>query len=110
MATTSSAHPPPDPFFYKSLGTKDFRAEYDPETDPSPLKKGKEVVYRYDGEGVEAVEDPRRASSSQAAAKLKVVRENASKPLSVIAYAVSSLGCHLRGSKRRCEARIYSAC
>lgn len=36
---------------------------YDPTIDPSPVKRGKEVISRYDGEGVvEIPSDPRKAT------------------------------------------------
>ncbi|ORY89323.1 hypothetical protein BCR35DRAFT_300456 [Leucosporidium creatinivorum] len=76
-----------DPFFYKSLGTKDYKVEYDPETDPSSVKKGKEVIYRYDGAGVELVEDPRKSSSPAIVSKLQQVKEKAAKPLHAVTYA-----------------------
>lgn len=84
-----AAAPPLDPFFYKSLGTQDYRLEYDPETDPSSVKKGKEKIYRYDGAGVELVEDPRKSTSAAVVSKLQQVREKAARPLHTVSYAVS---------------------
>ncbi|CEQ39531.1 SPOSA6832_01052 [Sporobolomyces salmonicolor] len=87
--TSSSYHDKPPPFFYKSLGTKDFRVLYDPATDPNPVKKGKEVVYRYDGEGVkEKPKDPRRAEDPAEKAKLEKGRrrEPLVKELAVLSY------------------------
>ncbi|GAA5925607.1 histone methyltransferase SET1 [Sporobolomyces koalae] len=48
------------PFFYKSLNTKDYKVLYDPSLDTNPVKKGKDVVYRWDGAKCEdRVTDPR---------------------------------------------------
>ncbi|GAA5858176.1 hypothetical protein JCM1840_001072 [Sporobolomyces johnsonii] len=88
--TSSSYHDKPPPFFYKSLGTKDFRVLYDPATDPNPVKKGKEVVYRYDGEGVEdKPKDPRKTEDPAEKAKLEKRRrrEPLVKELAVLSYA-----------------------
>jgi hypothetical protein len=83
---------PPDLFYYKSLGTRDFRVEYDPSLDPSPVKKGKEVLYRYDGAGLEGtVTDPRKATDQATLDRLKKVRTHASRELTVISYTVSTL-------------------
>ncbi|GAA5875662.1 hypothetical protein JCM3774_002574 [Rhodotorula dairenensis] len=40
------------PFFYKPLKSKDYKVEYDPALDTNPIKKGKVVQYRYDGQGL----------------------------------------------------------
>ncbi|BGP48228.1 histone methyltransferase set1 [Rhodotorula kratochvilovae] len=55
------------PFFYKPLKTKDFRVTYDPALDRNPIKKGKQAVQRWDGEGVkEEPKDPRKAEGAEA--------------------------------------------
>ncbi|GAA5893919.1 histone methyltransferase SET1 [Sporobolomyces salmoneus] len=60
-ATQSAIKDKFPPFFYKPLNTKDYRVMYDPALDQNPVKKGKEVVRRYDGEKYEGkVEDPRK--------------------------------------------------
>ncbi|GAA5947927.1 hypothetical protein JCM3765_007032 [Sporobolomyces pararoseus] len=67
----SQPPPPPKqekcpPFFYKTLGMKDYKVIYDPALDPSPVKKGKEVVRRYDGEKFDGkVEDPRKSAEAK---------------------------------------------
>ncbi|GAA5982768.1 hypothetical protein JCM5350_006241 [Sporobolomyces pararoseus] len=67
----SQPPPPPQqekfpPFFYKTLGMKDYKVIYDPALDPNPVKKGKEVVKRYDGEKFEGkVEDPRKSAEAK---------------------------------------------
>ncbi|GAA5873999.1 hypothetical protein JCM8547_001597 [Rhodosporidiobolus lusitaniae] len=60
-------------FFYKPLDAKDFRVLYDPALDPGPIKKGKEVLERFDGEGVasEGVKDPRRSEDPVEVAKME---------------------------------------
>ncbi|GAA5820126.1 hypothetical protein JCM11251_005494 [Rhodosporidiobolus azoricus] len=78
-------------FFYKPLGAKDFRVLYDPTLDPNPIKKGKELQYRYDGEGVpdEPAKDPRKAESAEEKAKLekRQARGPLMKQLGVITYS-----------------------
>lgn len=50
--------PPLAPDFYKPAGTRDFFVTYDPTLESG--KKGKELQYRYDGEGIDEVpKDPR---------------------------------------------------
>ena len=81
---------PPD--FYKPLGTRDSRVLYDPTLDPSPVKKGKEVIYRFEGEGVEGVPaDPRKATDQAATDQKKKSRSLLVRELGVMTYEVSSV-------------------
>ncbi|GAA5983403.1 hypothetical protein JCM10908_000275 [Rhodotorula pacifica] len=67
------APPPPPvadkvpPFFYKPLKSKDYKVEYDPVLDTNPIKKGKVVQYRYDGQDLPdeaGSKDPRGSRDS----------------------------------------------
>lgn len=51
---------------FKPTGTRDYRVLYDPVCDSSVVKKGKEIVYRYDGDGIAegGVVDPRSRAST----------------------------------------------
>ncbi|GAA6040167.1 hypothetical protein JCM8097_004160 [Rhodosporidiobolus ruineniae] len=79
------------PFFYKTLGAKDFRVQYDPTLDPNPVKKGKEVVKRFDGEGVEkeSVRDPRKTDKPEEVARLEKRRQRGPfmQDLAVVTYS-----------------------
>ena len=63
--------------------------QYDPDTDASSVKKGKEIVYRYDGAGVETVEDPRKSTSAEVTTALAKARARSKLPLATFSYAVS---------------------
>ncbi|SCZ88514.1 BZ3500_MvSof-1268-A1-R1_Chr2-1g04460 [Microbotryum saponariae] len=81
----SSPRKPIVPFHYKPLGAKDYFVLYDPETDKS--KKGKEVLTRYDGEGIDAshVTDPRREDTESIERRAKAL-ERAKRPLRRLHY------------------------
>ncbi|SCV72003.1 BQ2448_4697 [Microbotryum intermedium] len=81
----SSPRTPIVPFHYKPLGAKDYFVLYDPETDKS--KKGKEVLTRYDGEGLDAshVTDPRRTDTQSIERRAKAL-ERAKRPLRRLHY------------------------
>ncbi|GAA5908894.1 hypothetical protein JCM6882_005477 [Rhodosporidiobolus microsporus] len=78
-------------FFYKPLGAKDFRVLYDPSLDPNPIKKGKEVQHRYDGEGVPdgPAKDPRKTEDPEERARLEKRRQRGPfmKQVGVITYS-----------------------
>ncbi|GAA5975940.1 hypothetical protein JCM11641_002844 [Rhodosporidiobolus odoratus] len=77
-------------FFYKTLGAKDYRVMYDPALDPNPIKKGKEVIKRYDGEGVkEEVKDPRKTEDPAEKAKLEKKKQRGPfmRELGVLTYS-----------------------
>ncbi|KAK4700485.1 [histone H3]-lysine4 N-trimethyltransferase SETD1, partial [Phenoliferia sp. Uapishka_3] len=58
-------HPVPPDVIARNIrppGTEDYRVVYDPALDASPIKQGKEVVYRRNGAGLsETPTDPRKA-------------------------------------------------
>ncbi|BGP16348.1 histone methyltransferase set1 [Rhodosporidiobolus nylandii] len=77
-------------FFYKSLGAKDFKVLYDPTLDPNPIKKGKEPVKRFDGEGLmEKVTDPRKTEDPAKKAELEKrrMRGGYMRELGVLSYS-----------------------
>lgn len=83
--------PPPaikePPFFYKPLKSRDFRVTYDPALDRNPIKKGKQVVQRWDGEGVEEEpKDPRKAAGTSEAKKPK--KGQLMRKVAVVSYNV----------------------
>lgn len=56
-------HVPPDAASVRPPGTEDLRVMYDPALDAGPIKKGKEIVYRKNGAGLDDVPtDPRKAT------------------------------------------------
>jgi hypothetical protein len=64
---------------------------YDPTLDPNPIKKGKEVVHRFDGEGVtEAAKDPRKTEDPEKLAKIQMRMQRGPymKNLAVVTYSV----------------------
>lgn len=69
-----STVPPPPERLIKPAHTRDYRVMYDPATDPAPVKKGKELVYRYDGKGVDSVVDPRNATSQSKRDREKAIK------------------------------------
>ncbi|BGO99748.1 histone methyltransferase set1 [Rhodotorula toruloides] len=82
----------PPPFFYKPLNTKDYRVLYDPALDPNPIKKGKEVVKRVDGDGLAddaGARDPRRTTDPEQLKKLEARRRKGPlmRKLGVITYS-----------------------
>lgn len=97
--TTSTFAPvPPDPSLsrptprpHRPEGARDYKVEYDPATDPSSAKKGKEIVYRFNGEGVGEVKDPRNATSQARKEREKALRPRieAGKRLTILSYNVS---------------------
>lgn len=85
----SSSSLPLAPDHYKPRGTKDFKVIYDPSIDPSPVKRGKEVISRYDGEGVvEIPSDPRKAADRSLGGVSKSHVRSIKEPLAVY-YTVS---------------------
>lgn len=89
--------PPPaadkvPPFFYKPLKSKDYKVEYDPALDSNPIKKGKAVEYRYDGQGLPddaGSKDPRGARSNLEQHLAAAKRHLHVKRVNVITYNVS---------------------
>ncbi|GAA5845448.1 hypothetical protein JCM9279_003035 [Rhodotorula babjevae] len=75
------------PFFYKPLKAKDFRTVYDPALDRNPIKKGKAVVHRWDGEGVtDEPKDPRRGAPVVKVEQKKVNKVQVMHKVNVISY------------------------
>lgn len=82
------------PFFYKPLKCKDFRVTYDPALDTNPIKKGKAIEYRYDGEGLAedaGKQDPRGSRKNAGQMLAKVKRRMHRERLGVTTYNVSWL-------------------
>lgn len=78
---------PLPPNWYKTKGTKDYKVVYDPLTDSGPVKKGKDLIYRYDGEGItERVVDPRLNKSSHKSSKSRTLLVDS---VALLTYAVS---------------------
>lgn len=80
------------PFFYKPLKSKDYKVEYDPALDSNPIKKGKVVEYRYDGQGLPddaGSKDPRGARSNLEQHLAATKRHLHVKRVNVITYNVS---------------------
>lgn len=97
-STPIAPAPPPPPFFYKALGKTDFMVQYSPELMPKDQRKGKEIVYRYDGQGLtETPSDPRRRPLDTKRQKLvKKINERMTAPLQTVSYHVSfNLTCSL---------------
>lgn len=75
IPSASIPRPPPvapiPPDHYKPSGTKDYIIIYDRALDNEAVKSGKELVYRYDGEGIEALPtDPRKNTDRSTLEKL----------------------------------------
>ncbi|KAM0753347.1 hypothetical protein T439DRAFT_379041 [Meredithblackwellia eburnea MCA 4105] len=62
----------------RPAGARDYFVLYDPVLDKSPVKKGKELVYRYNGDGiVERPTDPRKSSSPAVVERLAKIKSRA---------------------------------
>ena len=73
--------------WYKPKGTKDYKVVYDPLTDAGSIKKGKDLVYRYDGDGVQGkVVDPRTTKSMHKSSKTRTLLVDT---VALLTYSVS---------------------